>query len=273
MRGKYDDQYWPLRPCPHFQHWLPLPEAGCSVVVRPGRKPVLLRPASSSFWEKPAAPETTAFEQAFDVVRLHGGGSARDHHGPGRVAFVGEDRDGPEALVKALDELRTAKTPYEIACIAEANARAQLGHDALGATLSAPATRPSSICTFSSSRPRGRTTGRRRTRTSLRWASTRPRLHPRRLRPAGPAVARPSGALLVDAAATCRGYCGDVTRTWVQRGRARPRAPSAPSWSAGVEAMQQRLCAAGLARACRTKRCSRRVAPPGGRHPARGGTW
>ena len=26
-RTDADDQYWPLRPTPHFQHWLPLAEA------------------------------------------------------------------------------------------------------------------------------------------------------------------------------------------------------------------------------------------------------
>src|ERR1700685_1496397 len=25
-RSVYDDQHWPLRVCPHFQHWLPLAE-------------------------------------------------------------------------------------------------------------------------------------------------------------------------------------------------------------------------------------------------------
>ncbi len=33
--------------------------------------------------------------------------------------------------MSALDELRTKKTPYEVACIAEANLRARAGHDAL----------------------------------------------------------------------------------------------------------------------------------------------
>jgi len=48
--------------------------------------------------------------------------------------------------------------------------------------------------------------------------------------------------LLVDAAATCRGYCGDVTRTWVKGTGA--AASAFAQLVAGVEAMQQRLCAA-----------------------------
>jgi len=239
MRSKYDDQYWPLRPCPHFQHWLPLPEAGCSVVVRPGRKPVLLRPASSSFWEKPAAPETTAFEQAFDVVRLHGGGSARDHHGPGRVAFVGEDRDGPEALVKALDELRTTKTPYEIACIAEANARAQLGHDALRDAFRAgdASELDLHLLFLKATRQDDWETPYKNIVALGENAAT---LH--HVAYGRQARGRAAESLLVDAAATCRGYCGDVTRTWVKGTGA--AASAFAQLVAGVEAMQQRLCAA-----------------------------
>ena len=45
-----------------------------------------------------------------------------------------------------------------------------------------------------------------------------------------------------DAAATCRGYCGDVTRTWVKGAGA--AASAFAQLVAGVEAMQQRLCAA-----------------------------
>src|SRR5689334_10731572 len=53
-----DDQYWPLRATPHFQHWLPLAEPGCLLIVEPGKRPVLVRPPAQSFWEAPAAPES-----------------------------------------------------------------------------------------------------------------------------------------------------------------------------------------------------------------------
>ena len=45
----FDDQDWPLRTTPHFQHWLPLAEPDCFLLVRGDRKPVLLRPRASSF--------------------------------------------------------------------------------------------------------------------------------------------------------------------------------------------------------------------------------
>jgi Xaa-Pro dipeptidase len=239
MRSKYDDQYWPLRPCPHFQHWLPLSEAGCSIIVRPGRKPVLLRPAASSFWEKPAAPESIAFMQAFDVVKVHGEGAARDHHGPGRVAFVGEDREGPEALVKALDALRTTKTPYEIACIAEANARAQLGHDALRDAFRAgdASELDLHLLFLKATRQDDWETPYKNIVALGENAAT---LH--HVAYGRQARGRAAESLLVDAAATCRGYCGDVTRTWVKGTGA--AASAFALLVAGVEAMQQRLCAA-----------------------------
>ncbi|MGH7439593.1 MAG: M24 family metallopeptidase [Polyangiaceae bacterium] len=49
-------------------------------------------------------------------------------------------------------------------------------------------------------------------------------------------------SLLVDAGATCRGYGSDVTRTWC-RGRG-AEADAFAALIAGLEAMQQRLCAA-----------------------------
>src|SRR5262245_26975547 len=52
-RSEFDDQYWPLRVTPHFQHWLPLAEPECALVVAPGRRPKLIWSRPVSFWEKP----------------------------------------------------------------------------------------------------------------------------------------------------------------------------------------------------------------------------
>ncbi len=142
-RSAFDDQTWPLRPVPHWQHWSPLAEPDCALVVRAGRKPTLVRAAVGSFWEKPAPPESEAFLEAFDVVAIGDPSGAREHVGGGRVAFVGEDVGRaiswgidranvcPPDLMAALDVLRVTKTDYEVACIAEANRRARVGHEAL----------------------------------------------------------------------------------------------------------------------------------------------
>jgi Xaa-Pro dipeptidase len=52
---------------------------------------------------------------------------------------------------------------------------------------------------------------------------------------------REAASLLVDAGATCRGYGSDITRTWVKGHGA--AASSFAHLVAGVDAMQQRLCA------------------------------
>src|SRR5258706_11210001 len=57
LRTAFDDQYWPLRPTPHFQHWLPLAAADCALLVRPGQRPRLVWPRAGGFWERPAGPE------------------------------------------------------------------------------------------------------------------------------------------------------------------------------------------------------------------------
>src|SRR5262249_21156768 len=53
--------------------------------------------------------------------------------------------------------------------------------------------------------------------------------------------AQPAQSLLVDAAASFAGYCADITRTWVKGGGA--LASSYAQLVAGLESMQQRLCA------------------------------
>ena len=238
-RSRYDDQYWPLRPCPHFQHWLPLAEPKCALVVRPGQRPKLLRPLATSFWEKPAAPESTAFEQVFDVVRLRDAAEGRDHHGAGRVAIVGERQGPPAELVKALDALRTTKTPYEIACIVEANRRATLGHEALReAFRGGDASELDLHLLFlkATAQDDWETPYKNIVALGENAATLHHVAYGRQAR------GRAAESLLVDAAATCRGYCGDVTRTWVKGSGA--SASAFAQLVAGVEAMQQRLCAA-----------------------------
>lgn len=243
-RSRFDDQYWPLRSCPHFQHWLPLAEPDCALVVRPGRKTTLLRSTEAGFWEKPAPPPTRAFERAFDVVRVPsaGGAEARGFAGGGRVAWVGEQRENPAELVKALDALRTVKTPYEIACIAEANRTARAGHEALrDAFLAGDASELDLHLLFlkATRQDDWETPYKNIVALGENAATLHHVAYGRQARRRDPSAAE---SLLVDAAATCRGYCADVTRTWVKGTGA--AADAFGRLVAAVDAMQQRLCAA-----------------------------
>lgn len=250
-RSGFDDQWWPLRATPHFQHWVALSEPGAVIIVRAGRRPTLLRVTSVDFWEHAVAPESEHFVDHFDHVDLAAADNAKDHLPGGRVAFVGDEAEvaarwgidavNPPALVAALDALRVYKSMYERLCLAEANRRAAQGHEALrraffeGASSELelhlaylavtqqddPETPYKNIVAFDANAA---------TLHHVAYARRRPG-------EGGPRT------LLLDAGATCLGYCSDITRTWVRDGGDATSAVFR-GLVEGVEALQQRLCAA-----------------------------
>lgn len=250
-RSDFDDQFWPLRPVPHWQHWVPLAEPDCALVVRPGRRTTLLRPTASSFWEKLGDPETLAFLDVFEVTRVESPADIAKHLPKGRLAFVGQDegvatmwgiaRDAvrPRDLIEALDALRVTKTPYEVACIAEANRRARAGHEALR-----HAFRREDASELDLHLLYLRATSQDDWETPYKnivaMGANAATLH----HVAYGKTARADGveSLLVDAGATCRGYCADITRTWVKGTGA--TAEGFTQLVAGVDELQRRLCAA-----------------------------
>jgi Xaa-Pro dipeptidase len=253
-RSVFDDQYWPLRPVPHWQHWLPLAEPDCALIVRQAARPKLVVLRNRSFWEKPALPVTSAFLDVFDLVTVDDPAEVKGYVGGGRVAFVGEDRaraaswgiadEGlcPPPLMGALDQLRVTKTAYEVACIAEANRRARAGHDALRAAFRERDASELSLHLLylgATDQDDWQTPYKNIVALGPNAAT----LHHVAYGVAGK-TRGPGGAesLLVDAGATCRGYCADITRTWVKGSGA--SASAFAHLVAGVEAMQRRLCAA-----------------------------
>jgi Xaa-Pro dipeptidase len=250
-RTEFDDQYWPLRPTPHFQHWLPLAQPDCALVVEPGRKPKLAWLSSTSFWERPAEPQTRTFESALDVHVVGEVADIKAYVPTGRVAFVGEaraharswgiaeERINPETVVGPLDRLRSIKSTYEVLCLAEANRKAASGHAA-------------ALAAF-------RSGGASELEIHLRFLAATGQDDPetpyKNIVAEGPHAAtlhhvsyakRPSDhaaqSLLVDAGATYLGYCSDITRTWVKGSGA--VAAAFGQLVDGVEKMQQRLCSA-----------------------------
>jgi Xaa-Pro dipeptidase len=238
-RSRFDDQYWPLRPSPHFAHWVPLAEADCAVIVRAGQRAKLVRTAATSFWEKPVPCETRAFEEAFDAVVVRDAIEAQQHAGAGRVAFVGEGRESPTQLVRALDALRTTKTPYEVACLAEANRRARAGHDVLREAFRGGDASELDLHLLyleATAQDDWETPYKNIVALGEHAATLHHVAYGRAAR------SREAESLLVDAGAACRGYGADVTRTWVKGTGA--TASEFAQLVAGVEAMQKRLCAA-----------------------------
>jgi Xaa-Pro dipeptidase len=244
-----DDQYWPLRTVPHFQHWLPLAAPDCALVVQPGRRPRLIWLRSTSYWERPPEPDSDHWQDQFEIVEVIDPEKVRGHLPREGVAVIGERRTppaawqlgdaiNPEELVQRLNKLRSVKTEYEVLCIGEANRRAAAGHRAvadaffggdlaeldlhllfLGATRQDDAETPyKNIVALGANAA---------TLHHVAYGRT--------------AARRPAESLLLDAGATYQGYTSDVTRTHVKGSGA--VAETFGELVTRVERMQQRLCA------------------------------
>jgi Xaa-Pro dipeptidase len=233
-KTRFDDQDWPLRPTPHFQHWLALAEPDCYLLVGQD-KPILFRPPATSFWE--TRPELLApwILEPFDIhesVALPAGK---------RLAFIGEHADKSfgldvsTALIAELDALRTHKTPYEIACIAQANALAARGHEAVRAAFAAGETNELALhlLFLKATEQDDPETPYKNIVASGKNAATLHHVTYRKDASGAP-------SLLLDAGATYFGYCSDITRTWVRGSGAGVTTFAKLVYA--IEAMQQSLC-------------------------------
>lgn len=148
-KNPFDDQHFPLVPTPTFLHFAPIAEAGAYLVLEHGKPPKIVRTAGDDFWDAPT-PVDRDFWHEFHVVRATAETLAA-HMPPGKAttalvhsrATVGGERDGgarglpaalaafaanPPALIAAFHDIRTRKTPYELACMRVASERAVRGH-------------------------------------------------------------------------------------------------------------------------------------------------
>jgi Xaa-Pro dipeptidase len=247
-RSQFDDQYWPLRPVPHFQHWLPLAEADCALLIVPGQRPTLYRLEVHSFWEAPPPFDAPHVWPNFMVQGLKTAAELGDLLDAGRIAFIGEDRAraaswglpktavNPTELLQQLDALRVQKSPYEIACLAEANKRAAPGHLALehAFVMGDASELELHLAYLRATQQDDPETPYKNIVALGQNAAT---LHHIAY---GRAVTG-AGSLLVDAGATYMGYASDITRTYVRgHGEAADRFGRLV---AGVTDLQQRLCA------------------------------
>ena len=121
--------------------WAPLSDAPDSFVFyKPGSKPRLLIHQPVDYWHKsPSLPEAY-WTAAFDILSCATREAARTALPAdlSRTAFVGAPFPellqwgpgaiNPEHLIAQLDYARAAKTPYEIACLREANVLGARGH-------------------------------------------------------------------------------------------------------------------------------------------------
>lgn len=138
-----DDHHLPYRVQAPFKVWSPLGDAPDSFVFfTPGKKPQLLIHQPVDYWHKSPSLPDDYWTGAFDIVSCATREAARAAlpHDLSRTAFIGAPFPellswgpasiNPEHLIAQLDYSRAAKTPYELACLREANRLGLLGHQA-----------------------------------------------------------------------------------------------------------------------------------------------
>lgn len=223
-RSEFDDQYWPLRPVPHFQHWVPLNVADCALLIEPGGTRTLFWLTAQSYWERPAPLESDHFEGQWHIVRITAAEDVKAHLPVGkRLAFIGEDKARAESwglqveahnpfdLVGRLDRLRVFKTPYEVLCLAEANRRAALGHDAVVQAFQSGAHSELELH-LAYLAATGQDDPETPYKNIVALGKNGATLH--HISYEKRALDKASQSLLLDAGATFLGYCSDITRTW-----------------------------------------------------------
>jgi Xaa-Pro dipeptidase len=136
-----DDHHLPFKVQAPFKVWAPLDDAPDSFVFfMPGKKPQLLMHQPVDYWHKSPETPDTHWSSAFDLVSCPDRAAARAAlpKDLSRTAFIGAPFNelvswgvkaiNPEHLMAQLDYPRAAKTPYEIACLLEANVLGARGH-------------------------------------------------------------------------------------------------------------------------------------------------
>jgi Xaa-Pro dipeptidase len=241
-KNRFDDQSWPLSPTPAYSHWCPLAEPDAFVIVRPGRKPTLVRTIVDDFWETAAQPESEHFWSAFDVVQIDPG-HAGDVVPGGRIAVITRDPGSapagevnPAPLMISLDVIRTKKTPYEVECLLEAERRAVRGHKEIEARFRAgkPSELELHLAYLAATQQDDPATPYKNIIAFGAHASVLHYIAYERERVGG------DTSLLVDAGARCNGYASDITRTYV-RGNG-PGAQRFGELLARMEQLQQQIC-------------------------------
>jgi len=140
-----DDQEVPFHTVPHFRHWLPLAGPNHILVISPDKRPEIIRVTPEDFWYEQVKDDAPFWASEFNITDVASADDAwsilNERSINKKVAFVGDrpaceraeangiskESCNPQILVKKLDELRTVKSDYEVACIEEANRKASGG--------------------------------------------------------------------------------------------------------------------------------------------------
>ncbi|MEA2119294.1 Xaa-Pro dipeptidase [Halovibrio sp. HP20-50] len=217
-----DDHAPPFQAYGHFMHWVGLADLQHSwLIIQPEKRPQLYLYAPADFWHLPTYLPEEPWVEAFDV-HLFSDKIGSDIIPPalaGNAAVIGDierldtrtlkAERHPEQIVHALDELRLVKTPYEIACLREANRLAIAGHQAAQAAfIGASGELDVQLAYLGASRQRESNVPYQNIIGLNEHAGV---LHYQHYDLTAP---KHRYSLLVDAGRRFRGYCADITRTY-----------------------------------------------------------
>ncbi len=218
-----DDQHYPYKAHPPFKWWVPLLDApGSLVFFQPGQRPKLIFFVATDFWYQPAQLPKSGWAEHLDVVVVHSSEQTRAAlpRDLSKTAWIGDSLEelaswgiaaiNPTQLIRRLDFARGRKTPYEIACLAEANRIGARGHRAAEQCFRAGGTEYEIHQAFVSACGQREQELPYNAIVALNEAASV--LHYQVLRRDKPAKHR---SLLLDAGANFAGYGSDITRTSV----------------------------------------------------------
>ena len=235
-----DDLEYPFFAEPYFKAWVPYAYPDAVLRVVPGETPLMVYLRDESFWHMPAPEPRGLWTDRFEIRPVATREALVKELGAvSRLAGIGDEARKERGfasvndplLLSHLDYFRAFKTPYEVACLEEANRVGALGHAATQRTLSGE---PSE---FELNEIYCRASGQRE--SSLPYQNIvalnehAAVLHYQNLDRQAPGQFR---TFLLDAGGDCNGYASDITRTCTPPGD--PFGDLIDS----LDAMQRRLC-------------------------------
>ncbi len=136
-----DDYEYPFRCNPHLLWWAPLTHHHDSaLLIRPGQRPKLFYYQPDDYWYSPPADPDSWWADEFDVVSVRDADAWKQAGINTQTAYIGDAaclaeavgaaQLNPERLLNRIHLERTRKTPYEIACMAEAARLGAIAHTA-----------------------------------------------------------------------------------------------------------------------------------------------
>jgi len=221
-RARFQDDYEPpFRAHPHFVAWLPLPRnPDCLLEIRPGETPQLWLYAPDDFWHAaPDAPESWWADHYEIAIVRETSGWQHALKAPAATALIADPEDfpalgghaelNPPGLLRGMDELRTVKSDWQIACIEAANRVAVAGHRAAESAFRDGASELEIHLAYLAAA--GHDPDRLPYGSIVCLNEHAAVLHYQHRDAAPP---RDSRSFLIDAGADCYGHAADVTRTY-----------------------------------------------------------